>query len=483
MGNDNSKSISKQKVATSFVWNILEKFFSQGLQFIVSIILARILIPSDYGIVALITVLIQVANVFVIDGFNTSLIQKKDSDELDFSSVFYFTCAVAIFLYICFYASAPLIAKFYDQPVLISLTRLLAISFFYTPLSSCQYAYIAKHMLFKVYLLRSIFCMVISGTISIILATKGAGVYALVIQSLTYGIINCTILWFSIDWRPKLLFSFERIKELLSFGWKFVGTGLLDAVFKNLYSLIIGKAYNTEQLGFYNRGQQFPGIIANNFSSTLRNITLPTFSAKNDDIHSVKNMVEKTVSVNAYIIFPLLMGLAVCAESVVRVVLTDKWLPCVHFLQISCVYFIFNTINDSNFTAINALGRSDVYLKYGIIKKIITVFVLIISIPFGVYAIALGQTFVSFISALLNCIPSKRILQYSYREQLKDILPSFLISVIMASIVYLCNFLPLLFFLKLILQILLGCIIYLFLSVFSKNENYYYLKQILKNRK
>ena len=231
--------ITKQKIAKSFIWSLLEKFGSQGLQFIISIILARILLPEDYGIVALIQIFIQIANVFVVDGFNTALIQKKDSDELDFSSVFFATCIIAFLLYIIIFFLSPIIASFYNQSELTKVLRIFSLSLIYTPLLSCQYAYIAKHLMFKIYVIRSFICLIVSGTIAILLAKKGFGVYSLVFQQLIYGILNAFILLICIKWKPTLKFSYKRLKELMSFGWKFTATGILENIFKNIYSLIL----------------------------------------------------------------------------------------------------------------------------------------------------------------------------------------------------------------------------------------------------
>lgn len=483
MQENNKETITKKKVATSFIWNLSEKIASQGLQFVISIILARILMPNDYGVVALSMVFIQIANVFVIDGFNSSLIQKKDSDDLDFSSVFWFTCIISLILYCILFFSAPLIAHFYNQPVLTSLTRIFALSFFYTPLASCQYAYVEKHLLFKVYLLRSIICMILSGTISIIMALKGFGVYALVIQSLTYGVSNSIVLWFTVEWHPKFIFSRERIKGLFSYGWKFVVSGFLGNIFRNIYSLIIGKTYDANQLGFYNRGQQFPGIIANNFTPALKNVIFPTFSSKNDDINAVKNMLRRAVSINSYILMPLLFGLAAIGRPLTLLLLTEKWEASIPFLQMLCLYFIFYYMNEPNMTAINSLGKSGVFLKYEIIKKSITVLALFISIPFGIYAMTIGQITVTLISSLLNFIPSKRFLNYSYREQISDILPNFILSILMGSVVYAASFIPLSLLPKLILQVFIGVSVYLLCSFIFKLSSFTYLVDIIKLRK
>ena len=472
--------ITKRKVITSFIWSLSEKVASQGLQFVISIILARILIPDDYGIIALLTIFIQIANIFIIDGFNSSLIQKRDSDDLDFSSVFYFTCAISVFLYVSVFFAAPLIARFYKLPVLTPLTRLLALSFFYTPLASCQYAYIEKHFMFKIYLLRSLICMVASGSISIFMAFKGFGVYSLVVHSLTYGTLNSVVLWFSIDWRPKFMFSFSRIKSLFSYGWKFVCVGLMGAVFRNIHTLIIGRTYSAEQLGFYNRGQQFPSIIANNFTPALKNVVFPTFSAQNDTSANVKNMLRMTARTNAYILLPLLFGMAAVARPLILLLLTEKWSKCIPFMQLSCFYFAFYYINDPNIIAINSMGRSDIFLKYEIIKKIIIVLSLIITIPLGIYHMAVGQVIVTAVSSLLNFIPSKNILGYTYAEQLRDITPSLALSLLMGTAVYTLSYLPLANLPMLILQLILGIVVYLGLSMILRLREFRYIMDMIK---
>lgn len=475
--------ITKTKVFSSFIWSILEKFSSQGLQFILSIILARILLPEDYGIVALIQIFIQIANVFVIDGFNTALIQKKDSDDLDFSSVFYFTCFLSLFLFIGLYFLAPVLADFYNQPKLVGVTRIFALSFFYTPIASCQYAYIDKHLQFKVYLLRSIICLIVSGTISVILAYKGFGVYALVIQQLSYGILNTIILWFSIEWRPKLMFSISRIKNLFSYGWKILCTGLLENIFRNIYGLIIGKAYDSVQLGYYNRGMQFPNIIAVNFVGALKGVVFPTFSSNNDNINEVKNMLRRASQVNAYILLPCMLGMAAVSKSLVLVLLTDKWIDCVPFLQLSCFYFALYNINATSISAVNAIGRSDVYLKYEIIKKILIILSVVFTIPLGVIPMLIGQIVVGLISSILNMLPCKKYLNYKISEQIKDLMPSFLASLVMFSLIYLINSLNLGNFITLVIQIFSGALIYIVISMLFKIEGFYYILNTIKARK
>lgn len=475
--------ITKQKLAKSFIWSLLEKFGSQGLQFIISVILARILLPEDYGIVALIQIFIQIANVFVIDGFNTALIQKKDSDELDFSSVFFATCIIAFLLYIIIFFLSPIIASFYNQKELTKVLRIFSLSLVYTPLLSCQYAYIAKHLMFKIYVIRSFICLIVSGTIAILLAKNGFGVYSLVFQQLIYGILNAFILLICIKWKPTLKFSYKRLKELMSFGWKFTATGILENIFKNIYSLIIGKTANITQLSFYNRGQQLSGLVANNFVLALRNVIFPTFSSKNDNIEELKNMLRRANQINAYILFPLLLGLAAVSGQIVKILLTDKWLPSVPFLRLCCIYFVFYNYNVANMTAINSLGKSGIYLKYEIIKKIIIIITIAFTIPFGIYYMIVGEVITGLISSILNMIPAKKYLNYLLREQLCDILGSFLLSIAMSVLIFTFSFLHLNAIVLLSIQIIFGIAFYILFSYLFKIKGFLYITSIIKNRK
>lgn len=479
------EEVTKKKVFSSVIWVLLEKFTAQGLQFILSVFLARILLPQDYGVVALITVFIQIANVFIIDGFNCALIQKKDSDDLDFSSVFYLTSFISLILFVSMFFCAPYISDFYNQPVLTLMTRIFAFSFFYTPLASCQYAYIEKNLMFKIYFLRSVICILISGIAAVVFAMNVDSenrVWALVVQQLVSGVMNSVILWFSIPWRPKLMFSFNRVKGLFSYGWKFVFSGILDNIFKNINNLVIGKQYDAKSLGIYNRGFQFSAIIANNFTPALKNVAFPSISSKNDEIEAVKNITRRFAQLNAYILFPFLAGLAAVAKPLVLFLLTEKWIDCVPYLQLSCAYFIFYYMNQTNMTAINALGHSGVYLCYEIIKKVITVGILIVSLQYGILAIAVGQLIAGFISSILNIYPSFKILKYKVSEQIKDLLLPFILSVFMGISIWFVTLFPIPEIFVLIIQVAAGILIYLILSILFKLESFTYLLDLLKKK-
>lgn len=473
-------TITKNKVVSSMIWKFLERSGAQFVQFFLSIILARLVTPEDYGVIALILVFTQISNVFISSGFGTALIQKKDSDELDFSSVFYLSLFVAFVCYFILFFLAPTIAKFYNNELLIGYIRVVAISLFFSAINGVQGTYVSKKMQFKRFFFSSMGAVLGSGIIGVILAYNGFGVWALVMQHVFSGFFSFVILWFTVKWRPKLIFSFARVKTLFSFGWKLLCSGLLDTVFKNIYSLIVGRIYKSQVLGYFNRGQQFPQVIASNLNGSIQSVMLPTLSANNDNPSEVKRITRRSISTSAFVLMPCMFGLAAVAEPLVKVLLTDKWLPCVPFLQLACISYALYPIHTANLTGINALGRSDIFLKLEIIKKCVTVLNILITLPFGIYAMAIGQVVSGFISTFINAYPNKKLMGYSYFEQWKDLVPSFVLSIVMAVIVWTMNFISITPLLLLIIQIIVGIIVYVVLAKLFKVEVYNYFVNTLK---
>jgi O-antigen/teichoic acid export membrane protein len=482
----NSKH-SKYKILSALFWKLMERGGTQGIQFIIQIVLARLLAPEQFGTIAIVMVFISIATVFVQSGFNTALIQKKDADEIDFSSVFYLSLIISGMLYVLIYLIAPSVANFYRDPVLMPVLRILSLTLFFGAYNSIQNAYIARKMEFKKLFLSSFGAIVISGILGIISAYQGLGVWSLVIQQLVNQVLITIILFFVVKWKPQLVFSLDRLKILFSFGSKLLASSLLNVLYINLRTLIVGRTYNSETLGFYNRGEQFPKVIVTNIDGSIQTVMLPTLSAFQDDKQKVKQIVRRSILTSSFIIFPIMIGMAAVAEPLVKVVLTDKWIQSVPFLQIFCVSYAVMPIHTANLQAINALGRSDIFLKLEILKKVVGVGVLLISIPLGIYAIAIGMVFSGLISSFLNAYPNKQLLNYSYFEQLKDIFPSLLISLVMGIVVYLMNFLDIEAWKILLIQIALGSNLYIVLSITFKNESLYYLidaiKQLYINRR
>ncbi|MEE0138396.1 lipopolysaccharide biosynthesis protein [Fusobacterium ulcerans] len=472
----------KSKVLSSLIWKLLERGGTQGIQFLIQIILARMLTPDDYGVIAIIMIFIALANVFIQSGFNTALIQKKKTDDIDFSSVFYLSLGVASILYIILYLTVPIIANFYKTVELIKILRVLSLTLFLGVFNSIQNTIIIKNMEFKKEFFSSLIAVFFSGILGIILAYKNYGVWALVYQQLANQFLICLILWNIVRWRPKFLFSLERIRILFAFSGKLLLSSLFDTFYMNITSLVIGKIYTTSMLGFYNRGNQFPQLIISNFNGSIQAVIFPALSAVQEDRNRIKEIVRRSIVTSSYIIFPLMIGLMIIATPLIKILLTDKWLPCVPYLRIFCLSYALWPIHTANLQAINAVGRSDIFLKLEIIKKILGLSILIVSMNYGMYAIAVGVLITGILSSFINGQPNKIILNYGYLEQIKDICPSLVLSLVMGCLIYPISMMKLNNLTIIIVQIILGVFVYIFLSYILKLECFIYIVKILKNR-
>ena len=477
----------KAKVISSLFWKLMERIGTQGIQFIVQIALARLILPEEYGTIALIAIFISFANVFVQYGFNTALIQKKETSETDFSSVFFLSLAVAGVFYLILFLSAPLIADFFENKMLIPLLRVLSITLFLGGLNSIQNAVVARKLEFRKLFYSSLGAVVVSGIVGIAMAYNGFGAWALVAQQLTNQLIVASILWFTVKWRPSFLFSLESIKGLFSFGWKLLVSALINMLYTNIQSLFIAKIYNPAMLGFFNRGQQFPSLIVSNINGSIQSVMFPALSLKQDNVRRVKEMVRRAIVTSAFFIFPMMVGLAVIAEPLVKILLTDKWLPCVPFLQLSCAAYALLPIHTANLQAINALGRSDIFLKLEVVKIVVSLVILGITLFYGIYVIAAGMFLSSLASSFINAYPNKKLLDYSYLQQIKDITPSLLLALVMGIMIYSFAWFSLSPGLTLVIQVGAGVLIYFGMARILKFECLTYLvitgKELLDNRK
>lgn len=473
---------SKQTIISSLFWKFFERCGTQLVQFILTIVLARVLAPNDFGLVALVMVFITIANVFVQSGLNTALIQKKDSDDLDFSSVFIASLGIATILYALLFFFAPFIAEFYSNDALIPVIRVLSLTLFLGAINSVQIAYISRNMMFKKLFYRSLGAIIPSGILGIAFAMVGFGVWALVIQQLSNVFLAIVIMWFTVPWRPKLAFSFARLKQLFSFGWKLLCSSLLDTGYHNLIGLIIGKVFSPSDLAYFNRGEHFPSFLVNNINSSIQSVMLPSLSAHQDDRVQMKRLMRRAIKTSSFVIIPLMVGLAALAKTVVLLLLGEKWLPCVPFVQIYCFIYMFYPIHTSNLSAINAMGRSDIFLKLEVIKKCVGITFLLgglfyFNSPLG---IAYGACVSTTLCAFLNAYPNKKLMKYGYFEQIKDIIPSFFIAVPMGLGIYALELLHLPTLFSLCLQILSGILFYFSLAKLFKLESFDYLIKTVK---
>ncbi|MDD3251307.1 MAG: lipopolysaccharide biosynthesis protein [Lachnospiraceae bacterium] len=473
----------KQKVVKGLFWKLMENGGAQGIQFVIAIILARLLSPAEYGVVGIIMIFIAIANVFVQSGFSTALIQKRQADEVDFSSVCYFELAMAAVMYGLLYVAAPAIAGFYQIAELEAIVRVLAFVLFPGAIISVQTAFVSRNMEFKGLFYSTLAASAISGVFSITLAYLGFGVWAMVGQQLTYYMALMIVLFLTVSWKPRICFAISRVQEMFAFGWKLLCASLLDTVFNNLYGLLIGKIYNEELLGSYNRGEQFPKLIASNLGAAIQAVLLPAFSTRQDDVSAVRQMVRRAIRLSSFSVIPMLLGLFAVADTLVLALLGEKWMICVPFLRIMCVSYCFWPIHITNLQAINAVGRSDIFLKLEIVKKALSLLALLIGMQFNVYIMVCLKAFQDFLCTFINAAPNKKLLGYSIFHQWMDVMPSAVLSTVMCILVMLFGaWLPeMSVWLKLMAQILCGAVVYIFLAWAVHMESFCYLRDLAKS--
>lgn len=471
------------KIFSNGLWRLLERFGANGISLLVSVILARILFPEDYAKIALVTVFISIMNVFVDGGFGNALIQKKDADDLDFSTVFWFNLFISIIIYIILYFLSPFVASFYEIPELKNIMRVLSFIVIIGAIKNVEQAYIARNMLFKKFFFATIIGTVIAAVISIIMAYNGFGVWSLVAQNLINNTIDTLVLWLSVKWHPGLKWSYIRFKNLFNYGYKLLLSSLLNTAYGQLWQMVIGKKYSEADLAYYDRGGILPGAIANNLNEAIDSVLFPAMSNISDDKIRLKTLTRNSIKISCYIIAPMMMGLIFTAEETVEVIFTHKWIEIVPFLRIFAFTSIFYPIHTANLNAIKSMGRSDLFLKLEIIKKVVGITVLLITMNYGPLYMAYGMILTCFTSQIINSYPNRKLLDYSYIHQLMDIMPSIIISLIMGVIVYTLRFIGLNTFTTLIIQILSGIIIYIGISYIFKIDSFIYLYNTLLSLK
>ena len=471
---------TNKSVFSNLIWRFMERCGAQLVTFIVSIVLARLLDPVVYGTVALVTVIITLLQVFVDSGLGNALIQKKDADDIDFSTVFYFNIGICLVLYAGLFFLAPLIAKFYGIAELTPVIRVLGLTLIISGIKNVQQAYVSRHLMFKKFFFSTIGGTIGAAAVGIALAVLGYGVWALVAQYLINLFVGTVILWFTVKWRPKLVYSWKRWKGLFSFGWKLLVSALIDTVYQEIRQLIIGKKYSSTDLAYYNQGKKIPNFVVTNINSSIDSVLLPAMSERQDNKMQVRLMTRRAIKTSSYLMWPLMVGLAVCAEPFVRLLLTEKWLFCVPFLRIFCFSYAFWPIHTANLNAIKAMGRSDMFLKLEIVKKVVGVALIFATMWHSVMAMAYSLLISTILSSFINAYPNKKLLGYSYLSQVKDILPAIALSAVMGGAVYCVNFIGLHDIITLVIQVVLGAGIYIFGSWLFKLESFGYLLSIVK---
>lgn len=476
-----------KKIIGGVFWRLLERTSSQLVSLVVSIVLARLLLPEDFGIISMVTIFIALADVLVCSGLPAALIQKKDADDTDFSSVFYANLVLSLFLYVVLYIFSPHISAFFEMPLLAAILPVFGLRIIIAGISSVQLAYASRNMLFRHYFWATLSGSVVSGIIGVAAAYLGAGVWALVFQQITSVAISTVVTFIVIPWKPHKLFSFSRLKGLFCYGWRILFEGISEALTVQARNLIIGKVYTSDDLGFYTKAQQFPNLLINNVVSSISSVLFPAMSSVQDNPEQVKALLRKSASLATYIMFPLMFGLALVAKPFVTVILTEKWLECVPYLQIFCFTQGATIGMIVRHEAMKSIGRSDVYMYEHIIYRVVVFALLLAIYKISVLAIALSLIAGSLIMSFTVGITSKIYNSYGFKEQLADVLPTTIACLIMSVPVYLIGLLKVPAIIVLVLQILAGILVFLAASHIFKIEGYIFVKNsvinVLKRRK
>jgi len=473
----------RNKTISGVIWKAMESGGNQFVKLVISVVLARMLDPQNYKTITAIIMTIDLADVIVKRGFVTSLIQRKEADNVDFSSVLWIMLALAGVFYVGFYFAAPIIGKSYTDPAFVPAMRIIALSLLIGAFNSVQGAIIQRKLEFRKFCMATLGATLISGTIGIVMAYAGYGVWALVAQQIIGSFSNVIILWLLDRWKPSLVFSMEKSKSHLNFGWKLLLSSLLDKGYNNISGLIIGARFEDASLSFFSRGRQYPGMISENLNSVALSVLFPAYARHQEDMNRVRDMVRKTNRSTSLMIFPMMAGLAAIATPFVHVLLTDKWMPTVPYLQMMCIYSAFYPMEATDLQAVNAIGRSDIYLKTEIIKKIFGVSVLAVSV--FAFTTALGISWGLVITGVFSMIVTmaymKKLFVYRWRDQIWDMTPPVLLSAVMWGVVYAVSRIVLPEIVSLILQVVCGIAVYLGLAVLLKLESFTYLWNAMKS--
>lgn len=477
--------MASRNIFTSFLWQYGEKLLVQGISFIVTIILARLLIPEEYGIISIAMIYIAILEVFVNSGLGSALVQKKDVSSVDYSTAFYFSLLISIIFYICFYFISPWISKFYSNEVLCTVLQIMSIRIVLSSLQTVQNAYIQRHFLFKRGFYASLISTVVSAILGIITAYLGYGVFALVIQYLSSSVLNVLILLFAISWHPKKEFSIRAMKELLSYGWKILCSGLLNTMFAELKGFIIGAKYDAASLAYYDKGKQFPSLVYENLNTSIGKVLFPILSKAQDDKTLVASLTSKCFQILSFLLLPILMILFVVGDSIIEILFTEKWMDATPFLRVACVTYSFVIINTVLTNAINSIGRSDLHLFVEILNIILGVIVLLLLMNYGTIYIAISVTISCFICAMARLLLCRRLIGYNIKMFLKDYCMPYIASILMLTVMIFVSKLISNVWGKLLILPIIGAVVYLLVSFVICRSHYttfmLYYKKIVNN--
>lgn len=472
----------KEKTFFNLIWRFAERILAQGVTLLVTIVLARILMPDDYAAVALISVFVNICNIFVTQSFGNALIQKKDADDLDFSTVFYINLAMTGIMYVAIFVAAPWIANFYEMPILSPLLRVMALRIPCAAINSVQNAYVSRQLNFKKYFFATLTGTTVSAVVGIAMALLGLGAWALVFQYLTNVVIDTVFLWFTVKWRPKLMFSLRRAKSMFSYGGKILASSFLESVSIEIKSAVIGKVYTSADLAYYTKGKQVPQIINTNINESISSVLFPVFAKAQDNVTLLKKYMSRVIKISAFLIFPIQFGLIAVAPQFVSVLLTDKWIGCVPYLRIMCLAFLSTPIFTANQQIMKAMGKSGWVLTISFVRSIGGIALAFLALPFSVKAVAWSAIAISFIATIVSANLVGKLINYGLIAQIRDLLPTILLSASMTALVMLIGILPINQIFVLILQVSFGALFYILFARITKMDSYFYILSFVKEK-
>lgn len=473
----------QKKTLSGVIWSFTENFMLQIIQFVIGVLMARILTPGDYGLVGMLSIFMAVSQALVNSGFSNALTRKVDRTELDCSTVFYFNIVVGFVLYLAIFFAAPLIAQFYKTPLLEDLTKVIALPLIFNSLCIVQQARLTIKMDFKTQAKISVTSSIVTGLSGLAMAYSGFGVWTLAYSSVIGAVVRCILMWWLAHWKPLWAYSWQSFRELFSYGSKLLASGLIDTIYGNIYPLIIGRLFSAKELGYYSRGYGYAALPSTIVYSMLSRVTFPLLCEIQNDDERLERVYRQLLRLFAFLIFPLMMGFAAVAHPVIVAMITEKWEPCVPYLQIMCFSFMFYPIHAMNLSLLQVKGRSDLFLKLEIIKKIVGVSVILITFPFGVLYMCVGSVCSSILCLVINTYYTGKLIHVGFLMQMRDLLPTILYSLSMGVLVYGVT----LFFdsnlLKIAVGMLVGLLYYPSVAYLTKSSELSYLISMIKNRK
>lgn len=452
----------KQTILSNMIWRFADRWLEQIVHLVVSLVLARLLVPEAYGVVSLITVFTVFLQVFVDCGFSNALIQKLDADQLDYSTVFWFNVGISTLLYVILFFGAPIIARFYKMPFIVPHIRVMSLTLVIGGFNGVPHVFVSKRMIFKKFFFSSLLGTLVSAIVGIYLAYRGFGAWALVAQRLTNQVIDGIFLWLVVRWKPTFEFSLQRLKPMFKYGSKLLLSSILWTFTDKISSLLIGKFYSTSDLAYYDKGATIPSTVVTNMDNSVQTVLFPAMAEEQNDRKHVKEMLKKSIQVACFCVFPMMLGLILIARPLVHVLYTDKWNNLVPYMRWYCFASAFYLLHTANLQVLRALGRVDIFLRLDIIKQGLGLIILAVTLPHGVLTMLKVSCIFDMVCVVINSHPNKELIDYGFIDQMKDLLPIIALNLVMGIIVFAAGKIPGVGAVgRLFIQISVGCVVYL----------------------